>query len=165
MVYNPAEDTYFLLDNVKNINGRVLELGCGSCYVLSNINSEFKVGCDLIKPDSLKDDVEFILGDCRKAPFRNGSFEQIIFNPPYLPSDKIIDITVDGGKGGVEIALKFLIASLRIVKKPGRIYFILSSLSDYRRVENFLNKKGLKFVKKQKELFFETLYLYIVSNV
>jgi len=164
-VYNPAEDTYFLLDNIKNIKGKVLELGCGSCYVLSNINSDFKIGCDLIKPDSIKDDVEFVLGDCTKAPFREGSFEQIIFNPPYLLSDKIIDITVDGGKGGVEVALKFLIVSLRMVKKPGRIHFILSSLSDYGRVEQFLKKKGLKYIKKQKELFFETLYLYTVNNV
>ncbi len=163
MVYKPAEDTYFLLDAIKDIKGKVMELGCGSCYVLSNIKASFKVGCDLYKPDLNKNDIEFVLADCKNAPFRANSFDYVIFNPPYLPSEHIIDIAVDGGKGGIEIPLQFLRTGLRLVKEKGKIYFIISSLSDYETLEQFLKKSGLKYIKKEKRLFYETLYLYLVD--
>lgn len=163
MVYKPAEDTYFLLDAVKDIEDDVLELGCGSCFVLSNIKASFKVGCDLVKPYEIKNEIDFVLADCRNAPFRVNSFSNIIFNPPYLPSEKIVDIAVDGGKGGIEVPLNFLKTSLSLIKKNGKIYFIISSLSDHVSVELFLESLHLNYVKKEKRLFYEALYLYIVN--
>jgi len=165
LVYKPAEDTYFLLDAVKDIEDSVLELGCGSCFVLSNIKAGFKVGCDLVKPYEIKNGIEFVLADCKNAPFRVNSFSHIIFNPPYLPSENIIDIAVDGGKGGIEVPLNFLKTSLSLIKKKGKIYFVISSLSDYKTVESFLENMNLGYVKKEKKLFYEILYLYIVNFV
>lgn len=62
----------------------------------------------------------------------SGKFDKIIFNPPYLPSDKkdrFYDISYGGGKTGVEITNKFLKEAKKHLKPKGEIYFILSSLA------------------------------------
>ncbi len=162
--YRPAEDTFFLLDISSDIaSGRVLEMGCGSCFVLSNIAADFKVGCDLIRPDNLKQELDLVIGDCTRPPFRYASFDHVIFNPPYLPSKVIEDVTVDGGREGIEVPMKFLRSSLKLVKSGGTIRFVLSSLSNYHKVEDAINKLGLSLSRRERKLFYEYLLGYIVK--
>ncbi len=164
MEYKPAEDTLFLLDQLSEAVANImLEMGCGSCYIISSLKGSFKVGCDLVKPSKIPEEIDFVLADCRKCPFRESSFELIFFNPPYLPSDKIIDIAVDGGKGGIEIAFGFLKESLRLTKPNGLIYFLVSSLSNYNELEDFIKSMGLTYCRKEKKIFFESLYVYKVK--
>ncbi|MGC8568938.1 MAG: hypothetical protein ACP5LW_02915 [Nitrososphaeria archaeon] len=163
--YRPSEDTFLLLDISSDIaGGRVLEMGCGSCFVLSNIAAEFKVGCDLIRPKSPSQELDVVIGDCTAPPFRYESFDHVIFNPPYLPSKAIEDVAVDGGREGIEVPMGFLRASLKLVKSGGTIRFILSSLSNYHKVEDFINTLGYSFSRKEKKLFYERLLGYVLTS-
>jgi len=161
--YMPAEDTFALLDALPKKMGSVLEIGCGSCYILGHINAKFKVGCDINRPKTIDQDTEFVLSDGRKLPFRYDSFDLALFNPPYLPSEKIIDPAVDGGRGGVEIALLFLYQSIITVKDGGEIFVLLSSLSDLNVFRKTLENLGMTFTEKRKRLFFEELHVFTIN--
>ncbi|MEM3853452.1 MAG: hypothetical protein QW606_03990, partial [Conexivisphaerales archaeon] len=84
----------------------------------------------------------------------------VFFNPPYLPSESIQDKAVDGGKGGIEIALPFLVQSLMVAKEEGQIFTLLSSLSDLNLFRKILTALHLNFSEKRKRLFFEELIIF-----
>ncbi len=163
MEYTPAEDTFALLDALPKKMGSVVEIGCGSCYILGHINAKFKVGCDINRPKSIDQDTEFVISDGRKLPFRHDTFDLALFNPPYLPSEKIIDPAVDGGRGGVEIALLFLYQSLISVRDGGEIFVLLSSLSDLKVFKRTLENLGMTYLEKRKRLFFEELHVFTIN--
>jgi len=158
--YAPAEDTFFLLDSLPRASGSALEIGCGSCYIIAHINAKFKVGCDIRRPSNLHGDFNFVLCDGKRLPFRNNSFELIFFNPPYLPSNGVQDPAVDGGKGGIEIAIHFLEESVGVLKGNGHIFTVLSSLSDLNMFRKKLKELKLSFYEKEKKLFFEELHVF-----
>ena len=143
-VYQPKEDSFLMIKalNIKP-KEKILEIGTGSGIIAIHcakagadvtavdvnphaVNStKINVGLNKIKVKVLKSDL-----------FSNVSgklkFDKIIFNPPYLPSDKkdrFYDISYSGGKFGVEITNKFLKEAPNFLKKDGEIYFILSSLA------------------------------------
>lgn len=157
--YTPAEDTFALLDSLPDKMNSALEVGCGSCFILKHLDAKHRVGCDIRKPVN-SEDIDFVLCDGRKLPFRHKSFELVFFNPPYLPSESIQDPAVDGGKGGVEIALLFLTQSLTVVKDGGQIFTLLSSLSDLNLFRKTLTELHLNFSEKRKRLFFEELHIF-----
>lgn len=164
--YTPSDDTFFLLEAVKSkgVRGSFIELGCGTCYIIDELakaGASLAVGCDIMPhPNGNKADA--FRCDAKKAPFRDRSFDVVLFNPPYLPSEGLVDIAVDGGKEGVEVLFAFLSTALRIVKRGGRIYFVTSSLTNNEAIESLLNREGLKYFKLEKRLFFESLYVYEV---
>lgn len=166
--YRPAEDTFFLLEEVEkeSLKGkRALEIGCGTCYIaaaLAGAGAGLVVGCD-IEPAPEHGGAEAVRCDARALPFRDGSFDLVVFNPPYLPSEGIRDITVDGGRGGAEVPLMFLSAALRAVKRGGAVYFVVSSLTDTGSIEGFLKGSGSFYSKRERRLFFESLYVYRVN--
>ncbi|MEM0097396.1 MAG: hypothetical protein QXY52_04715 [Conexivisphaerales archaeon] len=160
MEYAPAEDTFVLLDSLPKKINSVLEIGCGSCFILMRLNAKYKVGCDIRKPINVEGGINFVLCDGRRLPFRHKSFELVFFNPPYLPSESIQDKAVDGGKGGIEIALPFLVQSLMVAKEEGQIFTLLSSLSDLNLFRKILTALHLNFSEKRKRLFFEELIIF-----
>ncbi len=160
MEYTPAEDTFALLDSLPQVANSALEIGCGSCYIIAHLNAKFKIGCDISRPLNSNGDFDFVLCDGKKLPFRSNSFDLVFFNPPYLPSDGIQDPAVDGGKGGVEIAILFLEESLKILREDGQILTVLSSLSDLNLFRKKLNELKLSFYEKKKRLFFEELHIF-----
>lgn len=118
-MYLPAEDTFLLIRGLDSYNslGRVLEIGFGSGKVAESINdkSEFYVGCDInfnvLKEFKTKNifNLKIDLVCCDSAScFRPFSFDTIIFNPPYLPSESINDVTINGGHEGCEVTINFL---------------------------------------------------------
>jgi len=89
----------------------------------------------------------------------NIKFDLIVTNPPYLPnSTGIIDKTIDGGPAGVEITIDFIEDAIDKLQIGGKILIIVSSISDSKKLDDFLSKNNIK-VKKvdQKSLFYETL--------
>ena len=119
-IYSPREDSYFLSeilkDKIKNIEIKVLEIGCGSgiqLETLSELGVENIYSCDIN---------EFAVKQCKSLGFNsiqsnlfeniNGKFDLIIFNPPYLPEDplesKSSKIITTAGKHGNEIINEFL---------------------------------------------------------
>ncbi len=137
-VYYPAEDTLLLLDNLKCGN-YVLEVGTGSGYIAIECAKRGSrvVAVDIdedainyAKKRAEEEGVSIIFKKSNLFEKVNGTFDTIIFNPPYLPGDSknIKDLQwAGGGDFGDEIVMKFLEEAYSHLKKNGEIYIILSS--------------------------------------
>jgi len=167
-VYSPAKDTLLLIDAVQEYAGeRVLEIGVGSGAVIVELAARFgsAVGVD-VDPAAVKmakdrvasrGGVDFVCGDSARS-FREGVFDLVVFNPPYLPSSGVEDKAVDGGRGGVEVSEAWFQDASRCLQRDGRIVFLVSSLSDAEDMLRYV--KGLGFetrLLKQVRFFFEEL--------
>jgi len=170
--YEPAEDTFLLADAIRRYSGKMaLEIGVGSGYITAEIckRNPFVVGTEIskkalkeaqIRLKSLNlDNFELILCDGASA-FREGCFDLVLFNPPYVPSSKIVDRTVDGGKEGIEVIKRFIEQSSRVISKLGLIVFVLSTLSNYDKIIKMLKKMTFKVRKiVKRKLFFEEIFV------
>jgi len=99
-----------------------------------------------------------------------GSFNIIIFNPPYLPSSqlikeeerKAIDYSWDGGVEGYETIINFLKNAISFLnlKKEHYVYCITSSRTNLKVLNKKIIKLGYKNeIIKEKHIFFEQLKL------
>ena len=177
-VYNPAEDTFLLLEAIEVDPGElVFEIGTGCGIIaLDCARIGANVLCSDINPLSIqlveknyKNNIKLIKGRIEircgylfDVVSKDDKFDVIIFNPPYLPvkdNEKFkdldwIDIATNGGIDGLELISKFIEGSIKHLKPHGEVYFVFSSLAD--RVS--LNKKikdlklKSKIVKSQKFL-------------
>ena len=166
MLYLPSDDTIFLANTINRYSGTLaLELGTSSGIVLMELAKQFKtvIGTD-IDFCSLKRLLEMSRNQrvicCHAASALHGiKFDLIVTNPPYLPnSTGIIDKTIDGGPAGVEITIDFIEDAIDKLQIGGKILIIVSSISNSKKLDDFLSKNNIK-VKKvdQKSLFYETL--------
>ena len=149
-----------------------LEIGVGTGVVTEKMASRnfYTIGVDIdwnailetkkrLTNLSLLDKVDLICCD-GGAPFREGVFELIAFNPPYLPSNEIIDNTIDGGEEGISVIESILDNTLCLIRRDGRMLLLISSFSNYEEFMHNLKKKGYEpTIKKQKHIFFEDIYL------
>jgi release factor glutamine methyltransferase len=188
------------MDSIQiNPNEEVLEIGTGTGII--GIKCAFagaKVTVADINPHAIKCakenanmnnvNVRVIKSDL----FKNvrGTFDVIIFNPPYLPTAKEdhcsgwIDKALDGGRKGDKIIMRFLrsfkivghnalfpdtyncpmlriTSSSKHLKPGGRVYLLLSSLSNIERIEAYLKKNNMSYKKiAEKKLDFETLFVF-----
>lgn len=167
-VYNPAEDSYLLIKAINAKKGeKALDMGCGCGIIALHLA---KKGCKVLAVDINEKAIE----NTRKNAKINGlkikciksdlfsnineKFDLIVFNPPYLPT-KNEDIAWNGGKEGIEIIRKFLREAHKYLKKEGRIYIVISSLSNIKAIKNEFSI--YKFIEIMKENhFFEKLYAY-----
>lgn len=149
--YKPSDDTFLLAECLQDVSGRsAMEIGTGSGYLCELLTKHFKtvVATD-IDPDTVRhakelvEGVEFVCCDSSSA-VTNIEFDLIVMNPPYLPSEGIKDVAVDGGQDGVEISTKMVADSLRLLHKDGRIMIVVSSLANYRLLMERLHDLGLK---------------------
>jgi release factor glutamine methyltransferase len=141
-VYQPREDSFLLIKalNIKP-KEKILEIGTGSgiiaihCakakadVIAVDINSE-AITC--VKLNSVLNKVKLKVLNSDLFSNVSGKYDKIIFNPPYLPSDKkdkFYDISYSGGKTGLEVTNKFLKDAPKYLNKGGEIYFILTSLA------------------------------------
>ena len=162
--YDPAEDTFFLDDHIKNEKGvSALDIGSGSGYLTKALKKSFSlvVGTDInylvLKKQTYK--TQNIIC-CSGADALNYQFDLVICNLPYLATDEILDIATDGGPEGLEIPIKIIKSALPCVKKGGKFLFVTSSLSNYDGLIDVVKSQGLeaKIISKKK-LFFEELIL------
>lgn len=167
-VYEPAEDTFQLIESVEVKEGdTVLEIGTGCGIVAlecARIGAE--VICSDLNPhavklakrnyltnkSSLKGSVEIRQGDLFSVLNKDERFDVIIFNPPYLPTqpeDRMggtgwFDIATDGGVDGLELTKQFIDGLSKHLKKTGHAYFVFSSLSDRKKLDEHIFNAGLK---------------------
>lgn len=144
--YNPSDDSFLLAELVRNYAGEnALEIAAGTGYISRQLRKNFHyvVSTD-IDADALGEaDKSSPLVCCDSASaIANMMFDLIVINPPYLPSDKIDDITVDGGKDGIEVTLKMIGDADRLIKKNGTILLITSSLANYKALLRHMNELG-----------------------
>ncbi len=162
--YRPAEDTFFLADNIQNEKGyAALDVGTGSGFlanILSN-NFELVVATD-ISLDALKKAHESVKNCicCNSADALHCSFDLVVCNLPYLPSDQVVDPAVDGLEEGLGVTTDIIKSASDIVGKNGKLVYLTSSLANYKELIRRTESLGFsaKIVSKKK-LFFEELIL------
>lgn len=179
-VYEPAEDTFLFAENLNVKKDEwVLDLGtgCGILGVLAAKIADFVLAVDLnpiavsfAKQNSLLNDLSermaFLQADLFSAFSDRTTFDLILFNAPYLPtesneSNSWIGRSWAGGFDGRHVIDRFITKVPTHLKPEGRVLLMQSTLSG---VEDTLKKFGencLKAkVKAEKKLpFFETLTL------
>ena len=168
MLYDPAEDSIMLQEQVrKYAKGKVLDLGTGTGIqaltalektknvLASDINEEAVKNCEKLGINCIKSDL-----------FKNikEKFDLIIFNPPYLPDDKIKledNLNYIGGKQGKELSAKILFKARKHLKEKGKILVVFSSLTP--DIDTIIKKYNFKFkILSEKEFFFEKLFVYLI---
>ena len=172
MIYEPAEDSYLILEQVKEYvkpGMKVLDVGCGS-GILSRAPKD--LGADVLAVDISGECVEYVkklgVNAIVSDLFENveGKFDLIIFNPPYLPKDEREPadsaLSTTGGEKGSEIIGAFLQEAHKFLEEKGKILLLFSSLT--LGVLDLFDIYGYKYemVSKQK-IDFEELYVYVLS--
>lgn len=142
-----------------------LEIGVGNGGNQQVVRGKFDlvVGTDIINLKETKrknPDCELVMAD-RATCFRKSTFDVVAFNPPYVPSEDIVDKTVDGGLTGVEIPIEFLKSAQDVVKSTGRIFVLLSSEGSMKKFQEFCERSNLTIRKlDETAIFFEKLTVY-----
>ena len=177
-VYEPAQDTFLLADNLDaNPSERVLELGtgCGLLAILAARAGAQVVATD-INPAALKcaranalahgvtDRIDFRSGDLF-GPVAGERFDLVIFNPPYLPVPKEeelnepLDRAWEAGPDGRRVIDRFLHELLEHLTPNGRALFVQSSLADISKTLQALEAGGFRVNTLHEKLPFEELFL------
>ncbi len=161
-VYEPAEDTFFLLDTIDiEKNSSIFEIGTGTGIIaLSCAQKCASVVCSDINPyavklvqknitqnkNLLRGSIEVRMGNLFNVLSPNEQFDIIIFNPPYLPTKDSrlddrgwFDIAIDGGQTGLEITKIFLKDISKYLVRNGKGYFIFSTQSDRTLLMRYMN--------------------------
>ncbi len=168
--YPPSEDTFFIANNIENEQGQyALDIGSGSGYLtkLLSKNFSFVVGTD-INCNVLQHQTSYKTNNlicCNGSDALNIKFDFIVCNLPYLATDEILDIATDGGAEGFEIPKKIFDSAQKNLKTDGKFVFVTSSLSNYEKLIDYVQKLGLKpQIIAKKKLFFEELILVEARN-
>ena len=157
-VYQPAEDSRLLADAVVDHvspDDRVLDVGTGSGYVGVRVQSETGanvVGCDL-NPAACRQAAESGLRVVQAdmvEPFRDGSFDVVCCNPPYLPTpperewDDPMERALSGGPDGRAVVDPFLAGVGRVLKPDGEGFLLISTLTGPDEVRETATAHGLE---------------------
>ncbi|MBI1828250.1 MAG: methyltransferase domain-containing protein [Thaumarchaeota archaeon] len=162
--YLPAEDTLFFADHIQNEKGKsALDIGTGSGY-LANVllpNFEVVVATD-ISFDATKKAHNLIQNCicCTSADPLAMKFDLVICNMPYLPSEEIIDSTVDGLDEGLIVPLQIIKSVKNVIKKGGKMIYLTSSLANHKKLLEETESSGFYTkIFATKKMFFEELIL------
>lgn len=181
-VYPPAEDTYLLLDAAlaeARTEDLVLEIGSGRGILSVELAPKVRrlIATD-INPHAIRATnararamactIEFVRADLFRGI--SGSFDLVLFNPPYLPTNpedrtgRWIDYALDGGANGRETVERFL-KDLRTHLHPdGRALLLISSQTGIKEVQETACALGLTTVVVASErCFFEQLYVLKIT--
>ncbi len=178
-VYEPADDTFLIADNLNTPEGATLldlGTGCGILAILAAEKATHVVATDInpyavicaqrnVKHNHLAHKIEVRQGNLFYPLHPNETFDQIVFNPPYIPdipSRPIgwLDKAWNGGPSGRIWINPFLTQASRYLRKGGILLIIQSSLSGYEETIQKLKRDNycVRILAKQK-LFFETIVL------
>lgn len=147
----------------RRSGGSCLEIGAGNGGTLVHLAGRFETlaGTDIAQP-AMRDwsaRADFVLAD-RAGCFRDGVFDLVAFNPPYLPGEGAGDAAVDGGPG-LEGPKSFLEDALRVVKKSGSVVFLLNQEANLPEFEEACRRRGFRLRPViSSRLFYEVLSVY-----
>jgi release factor glutamine methyltransferase len=183
-VYEPAEDTFLLADNLDARSGeRVLELGTG-CGLLAILAAKTgaKVTATDTNPAALEcaranavdhgvvGRIDFRLGGLFE-PVADKCFDLVIFNPPYLPVrpeealGSMLDRAWEAGPDGRAVIDPFLGELPNHLMKGGRALFVQSSLSDISKTIDVLQTHGFRVEVTNRKLPFEEIFLLCTTKL
>ena len=164
-VYQPAEDSKLLADTVLGhveSGDRVLDAGTGSGYLARRVHEEtggWVVGSDL-NPHACRQAREAGVPVVRAnllGPFRDGVFDVVAFNPPYLPTDEDrewddwMETALSGGESGREVIEPFLDDLRRVLTLSGDAFVLVSSLTGVDAVRDHARTNGLTTMEAASE--------------
>jgi len=174
-VYPPSEDTQLLLDCIEICEKEwVLDMGTGTgiLAIAAAMKGGIVTAADISKDalecageNAARNGVKLTtirsdLFDCIQQ-----SYDVIIFNPPYLPSEhwskkSMKDRQWDGGGDGSDTVKAFL--QHLPDHLSGRCYLLFSSITGSGEVtiQHFIKSKFTFKKLGERKLFFETLYVY-----
>ncbi|WP_175060136.1 HemK2/MTQ2 family protein methyltransferase [Thermococcus sp. 2319x1] len=170
-VYEPAEDTFLLAENLKVKEGDVaLDVGTGTGIIalLMARKARLVLGVDVnpIAVELAKENarlngitnVEFRQSDL----FENveGKFDIITFNAPYLPGEpeEPIDLALVGGESGREVLDRFLEEFPSYLKENGVVQMVQSSITGIEETLKKLESKGfIAEITAKERYFFEDI--------
>jgi len=173
-VYQPAEDSQLLLRHAHpRFNGAVLDMGTGSGYLAVEASRHPSVSSVIaidINPDAVEAtkqrarsrnvDVDVRLGDLFE-PLKDETFDLIMFNAPYLPSEGEPDEpSWSGGYIGKEILERFLKEAINYLKPDGEILVVYSDKTGIS--DDNLNKNYYFDLLEEYPLFYERLYCVLL---
>ncbi len=173
-VYCPQEDSFLLAESIKvKKELKVLDVGTG-CGIQA-INVYMQGAKKVLAIDLNKMAIKNVKSNCKSLKIRNiktrksdlfeninakEKFDLIIFNPPYVESEKIKWIDLDGGKKGREVLDKFLNEFSKHLEKNGECYFLQTDLNGLNQTKKKLKKIGFRFeIVNERKLFFEKLII------
>jgi release factor glutamine methyltransferase len=170
-VYTPDADTYLLLEaaltEVKP-GDLVLEVGTGSGLIAAELAGTTRVVATDINPHAVlcarKKGVEVVQDDLFCGI--RSSFDVILFNPPYLPTqpeERIndwLEYALDGGLNGRVVIERFSDQVERVLAPGGRILLLISSLTGLPEVRDLFFEAGfVSEILLKKKIEDETLYV------
>jgi release factor glutamine methyltransferase len=189
-VYDPAEDSFLIIESIQIKNeDRVFEIGTGCGLIaLECARLGAEVICSDINPYAiklvkknyhenkfkLKGLIDVRYGNLFSVLNKNEKFDVIIFNPPYLPTDKndVIDkedwinIATNGGIDGLNLIIKYILKLKNHLRKNGNAYFTFSSLSSREKLNKYIIKTGLEYkIIKSRKYDDERIYVYSISYI
>ncbi len=165
MIYQPREDSFLLQKHIEKFvqeNSRVLDMGTGSgIQALAALKKTKNVLAVDIDDEAVAFAKNQGINSIKSDLFQNvkGKFDLIIFNPPYLPSDKRADdLAITGGKYGYEILERFFKDAKSYLTKDGKILFVFSNITG--DIEFILKNLNYEFkILDQESFFFEKIYV------
>ncbi len=174
----PRPETEHLVEQAIKILGkfnkkRVLEIGIGSGCLILSILKELKyctgVGIDKSKKavnianfnaklHQIQNRIRFIKSDVDN--FNTGTYDLIISNPPYIDKHQLKRLSVsvyeptialDGGLNGMDVLVKVILKSSKLLKINGKLILEIGSNQKY-KVTNFLKKNNFYIEEIKKDL-------------
>jgi release factor glutamine methyltransferase len=176
-VYEPAEDSFLLADNLTVKEGDLIldvGTGCGLLAVLAADKAEKVVATD-VNPsavlcarqnavlNNVAKRVEVRHGDLLEPVKKEEEFDVILFNAPYLPSEKWEERDLSsqawaGGETGRKVIDRFIREAPAYLRENGRILLVQSTLSDVEQSLKMFVEQGLNTkVIAERKVDFETI--------
>jgi release factor glutamine methyltransferase len=175
-VYEPAEDSFLLAKNLElNRRDEVLEIGTGTGIIaVCTARKVARVVATDINPWALQCATKNLIAnrtynvELREGnlfePVQGEKFDLILFNTPYLPTEKDevqedeLNAAWDGGANGREVIDEFLDGICGHIRKGGRVQLVQSSLSDVEKTMLRLEDMGFQAsITVRKKIFFEEI--------
>jgi len=161
-VYEPAEDSFLFAENLRVTKGeRVLDVGtgCGILGVLAAEKAAEVVAVDVnpyaircarhnAEVNRLGGKMAFVQGDLLTFLAEDETFDLILFNAPYLPSedsdaDTWLGRAWAGGVTGRQVIDRFVIQAPSHLKRAGRVLLMQSTLAGVEETRLRFAKRGL----------------------
>ena len=170
-VYEPAEDTFLLADNlIVKQSDKVLEIGTGTGIIsiiaskkTENVTAidinKYAVECAQKNAKINQSHIDVRLGDLF-GPVENEKFDLILFNTPYLPTDEDemvndeLEAAWDGGKDGRSVIDRFIKDLSTHLNPKGHVQLVQSSLSNVEETIGKLMEMDFKVTVTASERFF-----------
>jgi len=173
-VYHPAEDSQLLFRHAyPRFRGSILDMGTGSGYLAIEAASHptvknviaVDINSEAVKAVKQKAISRNIRIDVRQGdlfePINDETFDLIVFNAPYLPSEGVPEeLSWSGGIIGKEILVRFLREASKYLKQDGEILVVYS---DKTGISDEELRKNYSFeILEEYPLFFERLFCILL---